>query len=275
MFLAKSMRFAGQIVKASECDYNDYKKLGLLCPECGELVFLVRPKTRTIKGKEYKVLPYFSHFKQSKEIAKVCELRVSNYSEKEIKKALAKAQGQRYRFFERWFWNLMCQVPLTSEGLPVESLTSLHDKLYKESSLYAKKSDNYTLLLATILQDKRLKKHLLDTLRNSFENTEFNTDLVPEQDRQSILDYISKLKHKLDLDLHLQICSEAMDFLVSKRNRNMLAALSFNAYAKECTEGKDIVEALNISTEGIMIRVQNIAFLISFINWAEEFQKVN
>ena len=111
MWLAKSIKYGGQLIKASECDYESYKELGLICPECNNLVFLNKGYSTTNKhGTKINVPPHFNHFKQDLEVAEKCELRVKQYSEREIKKALKEARNQRYKFFQKWFWDCLHRV---------------------------------------------------------------------------------------------------------------------------------------------------------------------
>ena len=40
MKYATSVKFGGELINAFDCDYDDYKELQLLCPECKEPVYL-------------------------------------------------------------------------------------------------------------------------------------------------------------------------------------------------------------------------------------------
>ncbi|MDJ0689039.1 MAG: hypothetical protein QNJ41_11055 [Xenococcaceae cyanobacterium MO_188.B32] len=63
MRLARSMYLGGTIVSATECDFEDYKRLGLTCPICRQAVYLrsgsIRQQTlRNKKTIEQKIEPY-------------------------------------------------------------------------------------------------------------------------------------------------------------------------------------------------------------------------
>jgi hypothetical protein len=78
MKFAASMRYGGELVEASECNYDDYKHLGLLCPECKSSVFLVAGSMRSRKEKTFDVSAHFSHFKNvAPTLVQKCELRVA------------------------------------------------------------------------------------------------------------------------------------------------------------------------------------------------------
>jgi hypothetical protein len=90
MKFAASIRYGGELVEPQECDYNDYKYLGLLCPECKSPVFLVKSQVRSRLEKTYAVSAHFSHFKEvDPTYAQKCELRVSNYDDREMEKRKA------------------------------------------------------------------------------------------------------------------------------------------------------------------------------------------
>lgn len=64
MLEARAMYRAGNLVKASDCDYDSARELGLICPFCDEPVFLCKPaiKQRQKSGKYYYTNAHFNHY---------------------------------------------------------------------------------------------------------------------------------------------------------------------------------------------------------------------
>ena len=100
MQFAESIRYGAQLIDAKDCDYNSYKQLGLLCPECKNPVFLRGEyvKTSSKTGVEYRVRPAFAHFRAVDPIQVLaCENRVAKYDKKELERRANKARNQRLK----------------------------------------------------------------------------------------------------------------------------------------------------------------------------------
>ena len=108
MKYASAMKYGGELVNAIECDYDSFKQLVPLCPECKEPVYLrAGGERRSSKGKPYKIGAHWCHFKGvSDEQVASCESRVNGYSEKDKQRIANKARGQRLKLLQRWFWKV-------------------------------------------------------------------------------------------------------------------------------------------------------------------------
>jgi len=108
MKYASAMKYGGELVAAVDCDYDSFKELIPLCPNCKEPVFLRTGGPReSVKGKAYQIGPHWCHFKGvSAEQVAGCELRVNGYTEQDRAKIAAQARGQRLKLLQRWFWNV-------------------------------------------------------------------------------------------------------------------------------------------------------------------------
>lgn len=110
MQLASSIRYGGIFVKASECDYEAYRNLGLVCPNCHESVFLVQQHERHY-SKANKVSSVSAHFNhrtdKSTDAIAICELRVKQITPAEIQRRESASRNQRLRLFNRHLWNLL------------------------------------------------------------------------------------------------------------------------------------------------------------------------
>lgn len=102
MDYASSIRYAGRWIDASDCNHTSAKTLGLICPECKELVFLVEGHTRTLKNDVKKeIKPRFNHYKKSSDD---CDLRVNSVSKEHRDQINSIARGQLQDKVKRWFW---------------------------------------------------------------------------------------------------------------------------------------------------------------------------
>lgn len=89
MKYAKLSKIGGELIEASEADYEDYKGF-LKCPVCGDTVFL--RKQHTSKGTTIRAA--FIHHKAIPEIS-ICELRIGGYGREDVEREAGKARGQR------------------------------------------------------------------------------------------------------------------------------------------------------------------------------------
>ena len=109
MKYASAMKYGGELVNAIECDYDSFKQLVPLCPECKEPVYLRAGGDRkSSKGKPYKIGAHWCHFKGvSDEQVASCESRVNGYSEKDKQRIASKARGQRLKLLQRWMGRII------------------------------------------------------------------------------------------------------------------------------------------------------------------------
>lgn len=109
MQLASSIRYGGLLVNACDCNYEDYKNLGLVCPNCHESVFLTQGHERHYKStKTSTVTAHFNHRQEkSAQAIALCELRVKQISPAEIKRRESASRNQRLRLFNRHLWNIL------------------------------------------------------------------------------------------------------------------------------------------------------------------------
>jgi len=110
------MKYGGELVKAEDCDYDSFKQLVPLCPNCKEPVFLrIGGDRLSVKGKEYKIGPHWCHFKGiSVEQVAGCEARVSGYTHKDKQRIAAQARGQRLKLLQRWGLSVLTSSPAFS-----------------------------------------------------------------------------------------------------------------------------------------------------------------
>jgi hypothetical protein len=134
MKVAVSMRLGGDPVPAKDADYNTYKVLGMVCPNCHSPVFLSRGGTASVQGKEIKREPFWSHFpgKDSQE----CELRVRRMIADGDLKAESSSRGQREKILRDWSHQVILKyMQKLSLGLRGPTGTGFEEEALKDFSL--------------------------------------------------------------------------------------------------------------------------------------------
>jgi hypothetical protein len=130
MKYASAMKYGGELVAAIDCDYDSFKELIPLCPNCKEPVFLrAGGQRKSVKGKDYKVAQHWCHFDgTSKEQVAGCELRVNGYTEKDRAKIAAQARGQRLRLLQRWFWRIYSDYSVKQFEFARDNVSLINDR---------------------------------------------------------------------------------------------------------------------------------------------------
>ncbi|MDZ4876155.1 MAG: hypothetical protein CLLPBCKN_005575 [Chroococcidiopsis cubana SAG 39.79] len=267
MKLASSIRYGGQLVAAEECSYDDFLLLGLHCPECQEPVILRNTYQRQLQnGKIVNISAAFVHRKAiDPATAQLCHLRVSRYDKTEIEHRASIARGQREKLLNMWFWEVfgayspsfnMYKNLLQKEGFPKHWSPRL--KLFKR---YVKENKQQILKTAKLLVER--SPSVLDRA----------TLLNPSPDAKEQKNHFLKVARrvsKLNIELHLAICSEVLDFLSQPRSNDLLLKVAMlcvlATHASEDSTSLAIEEVLPISWF--------VSWLV-FTPWADEFAKLS
>lgn len=261
MKYATSIKFGGELIHAAECDYGDYKKLGLLCPECKEPVFLRAGSTYKRQEKEILINPHFAHFANSDPIlVKNCENRVANYDEQELQRRVAVARGQRLKLLQRWFWQIF------KSKLPHSLSTAAANDLPKfNQAIQIIKNTNQELIPELVMIFRTISKEDVErTIRNAI-----NTDINQLRSPRVVL--LHKRLQGIDLRMHRAICWEVVQFLKAKSSLCLLEdclALGIWMSAISPTAQQAIDQGdIYIAASGLMT-------CLIMIFWAEEFAKI-
>lgn len=108
MIEAKSMYFGGEIIAASECDYQSSRELGLICPFCNSAVFIRSESVRQVRGKLQLVKPYFAHYPSGNADNWDCEKRShTKQGREEIEKLKIQAKNQRLKLYNAHLWSMI------------------------------------------------------------------------------------------------------------------------------------------------------------------------
>ena len=219
MKFASSIRYGGQLIEAADVGYSDYKKLGLLCPNCKSPVFLQLESTRQLPSKNVIIPSHFKHFEvKNVDLVRACEMRVAKYDQKEIEKRQTQARNQRLKTLQRHFMTLVCKA--------------YRMRLFNDAEIDCKNVPSGTrelILLNTqnIYEDITARKThlfcLLKTKVNDIRGRKYANPMWQlEEEEVSVFD---KLTSKIDLAMHELICTEIIEFLLSKSSHPIFSRI--------------------------------------------------
>lgn len=246
MLTCSSLRYAGLLVEAKDCDRDSYVNLGLVCPYCSAPLFWVAPghkeasfrrleSGKKVLVKEHDIPAHFSHFKDvSQKQVEVCESRAKSVKKKDITSSRASLKRQRKKIFDERIKNLF----LFNQRLAgfeyinflghEDYLNSLSTNLDQEQKELLWKKQLRGLAIKFKGSKNRLKTLLNKELRVLESNNFKLLDKVKNCTVDAGLDYLS---NAIEWKLHKQICQEVFDYLFSSVNYEILAELIwFNLY---------------------------------------------
>ena len=257
MKLAASIRYGGELVSASEVDYQAYRHLGLICPHCNDPVFLAAAHERHLaKGAVSQVPAQFRHFKASDPVlVKICSARVEQYDQKEIARRATIARNQRLKFLQRWFWNIMIDR--------ASGITPYLD----DPDIAAERYMTQRIVVGLVREkfSSRCNEDAGMTLRLMLDSP--NEEL--QVTNKKLISDLYRLT-QVDMRLHLAICSEVFNFLQSRStayifDQLIIASAGLTYYSdagkRALDRGVDISELTYLKLVG----------LIAIIPWADEF----
>lgn len=256
MRLAASIRYGGELVNAGEVDYNAYRHLGLVCPDCNDPVFLAAAHRRHLAtGCVSQVPAQFRHFKASDPVlVQGCVARVARYDEKEIARRATVARHQRLKTLQRWFWSIFT----SRADIFVEYLNDPATEADRIMSTPLIEPIRQTFLKCGEDDIGRILGFLTD---DSEEYSEITDDRLLRD-----LKRLTQLDHRL----HAAICREVLKFLLSRTsahmfNRAILASVGLSYYGKESRK------AIEGGADIRRVAYMKLIGLITIIPWADEF----
>jgi hypothetical protein len=207
------------ILNAKEADYKSSERLILVCPICGEGVYLVHghtraeharmsPKSKEIVLVKESVIPNsFAHFHG---IAENCELKAKSINKTTIQNAIASGKGQRLKFIQRRFGQIAFenkleitetieyQAKLKNPILPKEGIEDMLESLKKSVIDFLRQID--------------IKKTAKEILEAAISEPDIRIMNADTKKRERGINWINNL----EIDLHCEIVEEVGNFLLSK-----------------------------------------------------------
>lgn len=245
MKYASLTRIGGELIAADDADYSDY--FGFLkCPECYELVFL---RKAFVRGDGVKVQASFVHHKAVPELS-FCELRVGQYSQKDVEAKNSQAREQRLRSLRLHMWKyLKCSY------LNFFKYHELHKK-YHSSYL---QNHNYQAIykLATLKVENNYYNNvgIQEFIENST-HPDFD-QLFSQKIQQGNFDYNLTLHHKIAYEV-FKLLTTSQGF-VSIREKFIISLMT-NQYCL-----KTIIESLEIPNpqlKNVGLSPENLAKIV-------------
>ena len=158
---AKSIYKGGEIVYASECNYESAKKLGIVCPFCNEPLFW-RDEFARLAPKTKDIVIVDSHFAHYANVdGSVCEKRsITPEGRAFIEQISSESRGQRLKLFEKYFLKMVSKsLDLTYETRFSLDLNTIKRIAVGVIDLWSKtqkkmSKTGYQFLLTTFLSPK-------------------------------------------------------------------------------------------------------------------------
>jgi len=303
---ASAMKYGGELVDAVDCDYDSFKELIPLCPNCKEPVFLRTGGQReSVKGKAYQIGPHWSHFKGiSKEQVAGCELRVNGYTEQDRAKIAAQARGQRLKLLQRWFWQVFKDNLTTTFRIPKSEIEANFEVIEK-SLLGTGRPIEYPMLCSTEWIDAspfevkekqydEVWEYVFKETNEAPLNAALYLPCVPDfvdsvrhywgEKRESVCShydgYIQSatfLPSDIDVLLHKKIMIEIHSFLMSAKSRSILGstmALTILKMSCNSVTGGWFSRQMCDGYHPADVMTSALALAICIIPWASEFQRL-
>lgn len=231
MRYAAAMKYGGQLVDAADCDYEDYKKLILLCPcpNCKEPVFLREESTQIRNAQTVIISAHFAHFSsKAPALAKLCDERVKQYDERELEKRATVARNQRLKLLQKAFWLMFSNHYEQDCGFPVSELLEHDTKFSQGIARWLADAQAKAFCCENKIYTKDSAIQLLDDVSSGktifFQNSNNPEEgCCPSLKIQEI--FRERVIYKIDQRMQRLICYEVLDFLWSKRSFVLLKEL--------------------------------------------------
>lgn len=227
MQLASSIRYGGLLINAADCNYDDYRKLGLTCPNCHESVFLVKEHDRFYRktSKTTEVGAHFNHRSdKSKDAIALCELRNRQITTIEIQKSKVKSKNQRLQLFNRHLWTvLLTCYKLRNEEQQQRATREGFTSVCKSGAIAEQVLNAYKdFLIKGISEYKNNIISEADFFVKDLIKKVSNDKLVLSDDLQAIL---ALWRQQIDVKMQVEIYSEAVSCLLQKKHLPVLEKL--------------------------------------------------
>lgn len=290
MEYACSIRYAGLLVNAADCDYSSFKNLGLICPNCRESVFLVAGSCRaeherkikegkSVSVKSCQVSPYFGHRPEKirAEVEK-CELKSASITSLDISRSLASSRNQLLRIFNQRLWSILQLCYKLEDFEAVKKFVQSGFQLALSPSLEQVWENRYQTLIDLLIQVykqdvPRIHEESGVFLEKLIEKTQ-DTQIVNEPRLQAIL---SLWRQSINKQMHLEIYNLAVDCLGQKKHLPILQNLvvlglynfvvsSVIAYDNDLPESERIIFFNRLHNQPLALKTETIKLVFQQIN---------
>lgn len=199
MQYAKLIKLGGELIAATEADYSDYKGF-LVCPECGEPVFLRKAHKRG----EAIIGDAFIHHKAIPEVS-ICEARVGRYDQQTVQAIQAQARGQRLAKLRVSLWKFIKSSAICDFRNWASAVREAKEyQMIEEVVQFADDSATQNLELLA-----KMMPIILDDIRDNANEV----DILEPVATTRLVQFTKSRKR--DWMLHSRIATEALGFLLT------------------------------------------------------------
>jgi hypothetical protein len=267
---AKSIYKGGEIVYASECDYESAKKLGIVCPFCNEPLFW-RDEFARLAPKTKDIVIVDSHFAHYANVdGSICEKRsLTPEGRQFIEEINSTNRGQRLLLFERYFLRMVSES--WSSLSRIDKRLTLSETTIHRIPLSPKKIKDI-VNGAMFIWNNHPPEDIRDFLTKYIDNDIFGgeTEKLYEKSGQKLPELFEEVT-KVNARLHKAICLEALDFLLNKRSRKLVEQLSVWGLYLEI-ESHNEFEKLSMDDKKGLISME-VIIMIAWTRWQQMFEK--
>lgn len=265
------MYFGGEIINASECDYESSKNLGLICPFCSSAVFVRSESVREAKGKLQLVRPYFAHYPSGLSDNWDCEKRSrSKQGREEIEQIKIQARNQRLRLYNAHLWRMIAEDRNISHQMLNKVRSQFGQRWCEEQSILARHELKLCLDGAYTFIDAALQE-----IENKNSSLFSPSARPPGMNAQTYLEEAKKQNSYLmecDRRLHRAICFEVVDFLATDTG-----GFAFLNVYKACLVLSMMISGANGEREirrmSPRSHIPTIAGFIAGTHWVDQINK--
>jgi hypothetical protein len=300
MKYASAMKYGGELVDAVDCDYDSFKEMVPLCPNCKEPVYLRSGGQReSVKGKAYQIGPHWCHFKGiSAEQVSGCELRVNDYTEKDRAKIAAQARGQRLKLLQRWFWDVFSNST-QGQNSSMQSKIQRRDNWMSDSrmsGLVRLTTESLTPGFMLLIKSEEALSEVIEIYSNRVENVDAPDFKLIASNKESsiegeVSDYVERVRSVCSIagiSLHSSQVKEVLRFLSAKTSfpilnevmeiyvcsRIEIAIVSNNETLLDLLKKIWDGHAEKTTPEQDWLLISGLLDWVWMIPWASEFQRL-
>lgn len=273
MKYASSIRYGGQLISAEDADYNSYKHLGLVCPECKNPVFVRAGHTRTAhkSGESIKVGQSFAHFKaQDPTQILACENRVAAYNRDDLERRVCQARNQRLKLLQRWFWDIFWRRLELDKNF--ESDLEIEKFQRQLPSVAPRLCASEPSLIALIESLPNYTAQRYEQCRIAVDG--FRQD-NPDNYQSSRISQRVQFLTTVDRVMQIAICTEVLDFLFSRSSRHLFFQVLTVLFIR-ATDSPTRYEQLSQHYGSLTNSVYSELILeVCWTDWAGEFERLS